>query len=507
MPVRVKCRCGQELILRYGEWVYFFIGLVLLCLVANTVALLLLYFRLEDLSAERKGPVVVAPAEVIAPAEGSVPEEPPAASGRSAGVPAPPPAAPAETKRSSSKPPPKMPEREREAGGEEPERRADDGAILLGEAVDEEPWASPPWRERPSASDATVAPVRAAPVEAVRPGTDEEALVRLRMLELGREDPLVSAGFLLDRDSKLRMLAADSLLAPRDPAPDAVRATTRTLASAALPDLESGTAERIRSALDLGPAEGADDSALREALGEFERSLEGPRGSPDVGALRSTVREARARGVDIVLCVDVTRSMESLYHALDEDLAWLFPAIEWGIPDAQVGLVTYRDDVEVSRGFSRPGDVESAALLRSSRAEGGGDVPEGVHHALRHALSLGKFAWRKGSDKHVIVIGDAPPPYRDQRSTLWLAGRAREEAGFRFHVLAPKLEDGKPEPFLAELAKRGGGVYAPVSEGESPGEEVIACLLSGSSGPTLRPIAASLRSLFRLESPHTRKEG
>jgi hypothetical protein len=199
--------------------------------------------------------------------------------------------------------------------------------------------------------------------------------------------------------------------------------------------------------------------------------------------------------------------MESLYHALDEDIAWLFPAIEWGIPDSQVGVIIFRDDVEGSRGFSRPGDVESASLIRSSRAEGGGDVPEGVHHALRHALSLGKFAWRKGSEKHVILIGDAPPPYRDQRSTLWLAGRAREEGGFRIHVLAPKLEEGKPEPFLVELAKRGGGTYTTIAEGTSPGEEVIACLFSGSSGPSIRPIAASLRGLFRLDSSRTRKEG
>ena len=496
MPVRVKCRCGQELILRYGEWVYFFIGLVLLCLVANTVALLLLYFRLEEMSAERRAPVVVAPSETIAP------KESPAAGEGSAEELGAPPVARAEVKGSGSAPPPKEPDRERgpEAGAEEPERRMDEG-ILLAEAVEEEPWPSPPWQERVSASETP----RAASVEAIRSPVEEEALVRLRVLELGRGDPLVAAGFLLDPDPKLRMLAADSLLARPDPG--AVPEMPRTLASAALPQLEGGMAQKLRSALDLGSGESTEDAAIREALEAFERSLEGPRHAPDVGALRSAVRESRARGVDIVLCIDATRSMEGLYHALDDDIAWLFPAIEWGIPDAQVGLVIFRDDVEGSRGFSRPGDVESAALLRASRAEGGGDVPEGVHHALRHALSLGKFAWRKGSEKHVIVVGDAPPPYREQRSTLWLAGRAREEAGYRVHVLAPKLEDGKPEPFLAELAKRGGGTYTTITEGGSPGEEVLACLLRGGSGPPLRPIAASLRGLFRLEPSRTRKEG
>ena len=50
MPVRVRCRCGQELVLRYGEWVYAFLGLALLAVLVNMVALLLLYFRLEEIS-------------------------------------------------------------------------------------------------------------------------------------------------------------------------------------------------------------------------------------------------------------------------------------------------------------------------------------------------------------------------------------------------------------------------------------------------------------------------
>src|SRR5688572_24115940 len=65
MPLRVKCRCGQELVLRYGEWVYVFLGIVLLTVVVNSVALVLLYLRIADVPVPATGnapvPVVVSP--------------------------------------------------------------------------------------------------------------------------------------------------------------------------------------------------------------------------------------------------------------------------------------------------------------------------------------------------------------------------------------------------------------------------------------------------------------
>ena len=56
MAVKVRCRCGQELQLRYGEWVYVLLGLVLLCVVLNALGLLLLYLRLDELQESRAQP-------------------------------------------------------------------------------------------------------------------------------------------------------------------------------------------------------------------------------------------------------------------------------------------------------------------------------------------------------------------------------------------------------------------------------------------------------------------
>jgi hypothetical protein len=532
MPVRVKCRCGQELTLRYGEWVYFLIGLVLLCLVSNSVALLLLYFRLEELSGAplrssaagaASAESVLSPPEAKAQSAKAEPDaNPPSGAIPETDLPAKPASAPERKSSRAERPLMPRPPDARETGAA-PEASppasgagvpppAAEPARLLASAVDEEPWASAPWRE------GSPPPKAAAKRKADGPGRGSwlrlEPLVRLCMLDLLRGDPIAFYGFLHDPDPRIRMRAVEAVLSePVAPGESDLLARTRALARAALPELDDGSAVRIRDALELpsGDAEEAEEAALlREALDAVDRSIEQALQAADAGALRRALESTRARGLDVVLLVDATRSMENLYHALDLDLSWMLPALEWGFPDIQVGLVLYRDDVETSKGFSRPSDRELAASLRGSRAEGGGDVPEGVHHALRHALSLGRFAWRKTSEKHIVVVGDAPAPFKDQRSVLWLVSRAREEGGFRFHVLAPSLEDGKPEAFLSDLAKEGGGVYTRVSEGISPGEEIVRSLLPREAAPALEPLPASLHALFepaRDPPSPTRKKG
>ena len=52
MPLRVKCRCGQEVNLRFNEWVHALFGLLLVVLLVNGTCLVLLVFRLGTLQSE-----------------------------------------------------------------------------------------------------------------------------------------------------------------------------------------------------------------------------------------------------------------------------------------------------------------------------------------------------------------------------------------------------------------------------------------------------------------------
>jgi hypothetical protein len=167
MPVRVKCRCGQELTLRYGEWVYFLIGLVLLCLVSNSVALLLLYFRLEELSGAplrssaagaASAESILSPPEAKAQSAKAEPDaNPPSGAIPETDLPAKPASAPERKSSRAERPLMPRPPDARETGAA-PEASppasgagvpppAAEPARLLASAVDEEPWASAPWRE------------------------------------------------------------------------------------------------------------------------------------------------------------------------------------------------------------------------------------------------------------------------------------------------------------------------------------------------------------------------
>jgi len=53
VPLRVKCRCGQEVVLRFNEWVYALFGLLVLSLLVNGTALVLLVLRLSSLEEAR----------------------------------------------------------------------------------------------------------------------------------------------------------------------------------------------------------------------------------------------------------------------------------------------------------------------------------------------------------------------------------------------------------------------------------------------------------------------
>lgn len=43
MPIRIKCRCGQEHVLRVGEWLYFLAGLLIVSVFLNVCVLIVLF--------------------------------------------------------------------------------------------------------------------------------------------------------------------------------------------------------------------------------------------------------------------------------------------------------------------------------------------------------------------------------------------------------------------------------------------------------------------------------
>lgn len=192
------------------------------------------------------------------------------------------------------------------------------------------------------------------------------------------------------------------------------------------------------------------------------------------------------RGLDVVISIDSTGSMQSTIDAARDALGSMLEILEGVSPKLRMGLVHYRDLGDMSDGARllkplsrRVKDVRKE--LASLIAGGGGDAPERVANGLEIALSR-KMRWAKKTNKLVIIIGDAPA--QDIAKAVQLAERGLDQGrGRRGPTTGPK-KPGKaakvivscigvnagPADHFKQIAKAGGGSYAQIGAGRrAPG--------------------------------------
>lgn len=510
MPVRVRCRCGQEIVLRYGEWVYVFLGLVLLSVLVNMLALLLLYLRLGD------PPPPLPPAEAVREEQATGGASP--LPGRSPGDRKP--AELEETRDSDSGGKAKAPQRS--ASNESRPRGAETGApavarplrspsedvpsnALLAHLVD--------GQEDEESVDSDAEPAAPAPTETGaqtpsqpgHPWVDEPEIVRLVLLERSLGTPaLLAHAFLSDPDPRIRRRALDQVSAGGLPPSGTVRGSrARRLVGRAAGWLQKDPRGRLllEAAGLLARGNPLEPPAFEDLDGIWQSLRdEAARLLSDqaVQAVRDHLRGAMTAGLDIVLLVDVTRSMEKPLESLRQEALWMLPALSWALPGSRVGLVLYRDEVEQVVTLSTEPLRDVLDALREARAEGGGDVTEGVHHGLREALSLGRLAWREGAVRNVVVLGDAPPPYPERAGLLLLAGQAAQQGDYRIHALAiPTLDEFHAKaPYLPALGRQGGGRSVVLESTERLGTEVLLCVFPRAAEPAIQQVVPTLERLF-----------
>jgi hypothetical protein len=211
-----------------------------------------------------------------------------------------------------------------------------------------------------------------------------------------------------------------------------------------------------------------------------------PKGDGRTSAMAGVERafDLHEAGLDLVICLDTTGSMQPTIDATRasiDDLVLLLSAIA---PKFRIGLVEYKDYVDLPAGAqvlepltARPARVEKR--LRRLVAAGGGDYPEAVAAGL--SVALGEdVGWERSTNKLLLVIGDAPP--KETRRALDLArnaherpfgvdpsdlsvGRGRTRSIVRPFVIATVGVGSGAVPRPTEkafmrLAQAGGGAYA-----------------------------------------------
>jgi hypothetical protein len=197
----------------------------------------------------------------------------------------------------------------------------------------------------------------------------------------------------------------------------------------------------------------------------------------DIGSgstpFRAFVDDLRARGLDVVFVVDATASMDRFIQRARSTIDDIIADLSAVVPDLRLGIVAYRDrqDDWLTRQVDLTDDrYRIHNFLSDLEAAGGGDFEEAVDEGLRVATE--SLAWRDGTRRVVILVGDAPPHEDDEGATLQLVRNFSRGAQSAVSVLFTTAEtDGRPteretraRASMEKIARAGGGILSGLAE-------------------------------------------
>ena len=189
--------------------------------------------------------------------------------------------------------------------------------------------------------------------------------------------------------------------------------------------------------------------------------------------------ELRDRGLELLICIDVTSSMHDELDRVRAQVTEITSFMDLLLKGkVRMGFCTYDNEVVgrlalTSRLSAFARAVEQIEIYNNPANR---TVPEGVHAALEDVLSAkNDYGWRKRAVRTILLLGDAPPGDPDRAREL---ARQAGEHGFVLNALIapppPKYAAAwPPKPAFEELAALGGGVAAEIA---SP-EELITQIL------------------------------
>lgn len=536
MPRQIRCRCGRQMQVRHSEWIYIAAGLGVVGLLLNIVVIIYLYTRLNEVESNLAGRL-----ESRQPIRGDAPGSNATASTNPPRSPAaglknlPPPASAgsAETNLPDTRVSVKNREGStvqavkssptiddssaKEAGeGNPPDpspaiARAPDTADT--ERLDEKPLGKPLeeaelWKEffraiedrfKPPTEEEKKLHARKHPGIESRAVFEAPALARLLFLARSGPLPTLTAAHLLDPDPRVQGHAIRLLLG--QPAPLATESNTiRSILHASGKNvLKNPRGQELLDRFQAGERSllpGETNTAFDESWSTAITLAEGSiPGWPDLDTLAELLDGLDRRGLDLVLAVDTTRSMEAGLMDLKKACSWLLPALQWGAGNLRIGLLTYKDKVITSHPLSEKPSDDLLPLILELKAVGGGDVPEGIDSALRSTLELGRFEWRPLAARRILVIGDAPTKYSNLAAIESLVAACHQQAGFIIHMIGVRPKETPEVPFFARIAARGGG-RSPTCPPGNLGEELLSVTLGSEKTALPEDLAGLLRTVF-----------
>ena len=204
-----------------------------------------------------------------------------------------------------------------------------------------------------------------------------------------------------------------------------------------------------------------------------------------VGALQQVVQELRIPPLDIVICMDITGSMQGQIAGLKLEIDDLARVLDRLAPSVGIGMVTYGDRlfnrviekhpiVPTSamgslRRFVLALEPKGSTMFRNRNP----DLPEALDRGLAEAIAMN---WRPESERrYIIVIGDAAAYPEREASALARASQFARTPGQ--HVSAVMVARRDAVVFFRQLAAAGRGEFVDSVGGQSMIASVLLAIL------------------------------
>jgi len=174
-------------------------------------------------------------------------------------------------------------------------------------------------------------------------------------------------------------------------------------------------------------------SAFNQIAGNKAMTAGGPEDM--VSQIIGILEKERGKNVDVVVCLDVTGSMQPYFNAIRLQLIPMLKDFSVEFRSFRIGMVFYKDyfDEFLNRVFPFTNDFDAMQRnVRDVRVGGGGDIPEAVYEALYAGAT--KLDWQ-AEKRIMILIGDAPPHPRP-RGTVTKQMVDRETANRNIEMYA-----------------------------------------------------------------------
>ena len=177
--------------------------------------------------------------------------------------------------------------------------------------------------------------------------------------------------------------------------------------------------------------------AFKEIAKDGSGELIYSRGPDDVvDHIKTILQKERGKTLDLVICIDTTRSMRKYIDATREKLIPMLDEMLGSFPTFRIGMVQFKDYYDNYLTKIVPFTNDFARFQRDLNAinvQGGGDIPEAVYEALNDGAT--RFTWEADS-RIMILIGDAPPHPRPRgRITKAMVDTAVDERNIKVHAM------------------------------------------------------------------------